>query len=190
MPGVRGGRPSPLVSVPRKHGTPPCILIREHHQRVRSIHDNIVGKLTRRMVMATRPTFLTTRFGGYFHRDVPTEEAELTHVGPGTPCGEYLRRYWQPVCFTDELQDLPLRVTILGEELVVFRDLSGAVGLLELRCPHRGTSLEYGLIGARGIRCCYHAWLFDVDGTILETPGEPADSTLKDRLCHWRLPHP
>jgi nitrite reductase/ring-hydroxylating ferredoxin subunit len=118
------------------------------------------------------------RYAGYFHRDVLEEDAELTHVGPGTPCGEYLRRYWQPVCFTDELQDLPLRLTILGEELVVYRDLSGAVGLLELRCPHRGTSLEYGLIGTKGIRCCYHAWLFDVDGTILETPGEPADSVV------------
>jgi nitrite reductase/ring-hydroxylating ferredoxin subunit len=138
--------------------------------------------------MATRTTFLTTRYGGYFHRDIPQEDTELTHVGPGTPCGEYLRRYWQPVCFSDELHDLPLRVTVLGEELVVFRDLSGAVGLLELRCPHRGTSLEYGLIGAKGIRCCYHAWLFDVDGTILETPGEPADSTLKDRLCHGAYP--
>ena len=138
--------------------------------------------------MATRPTFLTRRFGGYLHRDVPQEDAELTHVGPGTPCGEYLRRFWQPVCFTDELHDLPVRVNLLGEELVVFRDLSGAIGLLELRCPHRGTSLEYGLVGAKGIRCCYHAWLFDVDGTILETPGEPADSTLKDRLCHGAYP--
>jgi phenylpropionate dioxygenase-like ring-hydroxylating dioxygenase large terminal subunit len=140
------------------------------------------------MAMASRPTFLTTRFGGYFHRDVPAEDAELTHVGSGTPCGEYLRRFWQPVCFTDELHDLPVRVSLLGEELVVFRDLSGAIGLLELRCPHRGTSLEYGLVGAKGIRCCYHAWLFDVDGTILETPGEPADSTLKDRLCHGAYP--
>ena len=99
--------------------------------------------------MASRPPFLTRRFGGYFHRDVPQEDAELTHVGPGTSCGEYLRRYWQPVCFTDELQDLPLRIPLLGEELVVFRDLSGAVGLLELRCPHRGTSLEFGLIGSQ-----------------------------------------
>jgi nitrite reductase/ring-hydroxylating ferredoxin subunit len=138
--------------------------------------------------MASRQTFLTTRFGGYLHRDVPREDSELTHVGPGTPCGEYLRRYWQPVCFADELHDLPVRVTILGEELVVFRDLSSAVGLLELRCPHRGTSSEYGLAGAKGIRCCYHAWLFDVDGTILETPGEPAESTLKDRLCHGAYP--
>jgi len=131
---------------------------------------------------------LTTRFGGYFHRDIPAEDSELTHVGPGTPCGEYFRRYWQPICFADELRDLPLGVKILGEELVVFRDLSGAVGLLELHCPHRGTSLEFGLVGAKGIRCCYHGWLFDVDGTILETPGEPADSTLKDRLCHGAYP--
>jgi phenylpropionate dioxygenase-like ring-hydroxylating dioxygenase large terminal subunit len=138
--------------------------------------------------MASRPTYLTRRYGGYYHRDVPQEDTELTHVGPGTPCGEYLRRFWQPVCFADELHDLPVRITVLGEELVVFRDLSGAVGLLELHCPHRGTSLEFGLVGAKGIRCPYHAWLFDVDGTILETPGEPADSTLKERLCHGAYP--
>jgi phenylpropionate dioxygenase-like ring-hydroxylating dioxygenase large terminal subunit len=79
-------------------------------------------------------------------------------------------------------------VRILGEDLIVFRDKSGAIGLLEPFCPHRGTSLEYGLIGEKGIRCCYHGWLFDVDGRILETPGEPADSTLKDRLCHGAYP--
>ena len=138
--------------------------------------------------MATRASFLTTRLGGYYHRDVPPEDAELTHVGPGTPCGEYLRRFWQPICFADELCDLPLRLAILGEPLVVFRDFRGAVGLLELHCPHRGTSLEFGLISERGIRCCYHGWLFDVDGTILETPGEPATSTFKDRLCHGAYP--
>ncbi|MBV8457186.1 MAG: aromatic ring-hydroxylating dioxygenase subunit alpha [Acetobacteraceae bacterium] len=138
--------------------------------------------------MTTRPPFLKTRFGGYYHRDVPAEDAELTHIGPGTVCGEYFRRFWQPVCYSDELRDLPYRVRLLGEDLVVFRDQRGAVGVLHLHCPHRGTSLEYGLIGARGIRCCYHGWLFDVDGTILETPGEPADSTLKDRLCHGAYP--
>ena len=95
--------------------------------------------------MATRAPFLTTRFGGYHHRDVPQEDTELTHVGPGTPCGEYIRRFWQPVCFSDDLRDLPLRVTVLGEELVAFRDLRGNVGLLELHCAHRGTSLEFGL---------------------------------------------
>src|SRR5437899_5032078 len=138
--------------------------------------------------MVTRAPFLKTRYGGYFHRDVPEEDAELTHVGPGTPCGEYMRRFWHPICFSDDLRDLPHRIKILGEELVAFRDLSGTVGLLELHCPHRGTSLEFGLVGEKGIRCCYHGWLFDCDGTILETPGEPADSTLKDRLFHGAYP--
>ena len=138
--------------------------------------------------MASRAQFLTTRFGGYLHREVPNDDAELSRVGPDTPCGEYLRRFWQPICFSDELRDLPHRVKILGEELVVFRNRSGAVGLLELHCPHRGASLEYGLIDANGIRCCYHGWLFAADGTILETPGEPPHNTLKDRLCHGAYP--
>jgi phenylpropionate dioxygenase-like ring-hydroxylating dioxygenase large terminal subunit len=138
--------------------------------------------------MITRAPFLTTRYGGYLHREVPEEDTELSHVGPDTACGEYLRRFWQPICFSDELKDLPHRVKILGEELVVFRDRSGTVGLLELHCPHRGASLEYGLIDAKGIRCCYHGWLFAADGTILETPGELPHSTLKDRLYHGAYP--
>ena len=138
--------------------------------------------------MATRAPFLKARYSGYHHRQVPSEDTELTHVGPDTPCGEYMRRFWQPICYSDDVKDLPLRVKILGEELVAFRDGSGAVGLLELHCPHRGTSLEFGLVGEKGIRCCYHGWLFDVDGTILETPGEPANSTLKDRLFHGAYP--
>jgi nitrite reductase/ring-hydroxylating ferredoxin subunit len=115
--------------------------------------------------MTTRAPFLRTRFGGYLHRSVVAEDTELTHVGPDTPCGEYLRRFWHPICFSDDLKDVPRRVSILGEQLVAFRDLSGAVGLLERHCPHRGTSLEFGLIDAKGIRCCYHGWLFAVDGT-------------------------
>ena len=138
--------------------------------------------------MAARAAFLKARYGGYFHRDIPDEDEQLTHVGPNTPCGEYLRRFWQPVCFSDDLKDLPLRLRIMAEDLVAFRDGSGAAGLLELHCPHRGTSLEFGLIADKGIRCCYHGWLFGVDGTILETPGEPADSTLKDRLFHGAYP--
>jgi phenylpropionate dioxygenase-like ring-hydroxylating dioxygenase large terminal subunit len=137
---------------------------------------------------AIRAPFLKTPYSAYHHRQVPQEDSDLTHIGPDTPCGEYMRRFWQPICYSDELKDLPLAVKILGEELVVFRDGSGKVGLLERHCCHRGTSLEFGLIGAKGIRCCYHGWLFDVDGTILETPGEPTDSTLKDRLCHGAYP--
>ena len=138
--------------------------------------------------MSTRAPFLTEVYGGYNHRDVPNEDEELTHVGPGTPCGEYFRRFWQPVIFSDELTDLPVSLKILGEELVAFRDRSGRAGLLELHCPHRGTSLEFGLVAEKGIRCCYHGWLMDVDGKILETPGEPADSTLKDRLYQGAYP--
>ena len=137
---------------------------------------------------AKRAPYLRTRFGGYHHRAVPQEDAQLTHVGPDTPCGEYMRRFWQPVCFSDDLKDLPLRLRILGEDLVAFRDKSGGVGVLELHCPHRGTSLEFGLVGDKGIRCCYHGWLFGCDGAILETPGEPADSTLKDKLFHGAYP--
>src|SRR5205814_5620001 len=92
------------------------------------------------------------------------------------------------VAFCDELQDLPRALRIFGEDLVLFRDRAGRVGLLQLHCSHRGTSLEFGLVSERGIRCCYHGWLFDVDGRILETPGEPADSTFKQRLCHGAYP--
>ena len=138
--------------------------------------------------MAERIPFLNARYSAYHHRERPGEDAELARVGPGTPCGEYLRRFWQPVILGKELGDLPRRVRIMGEDLVAFRDRSGAIGLLELHCPHRGTSLEFGLIADKGIRCCYHGWLLDVDGTILETPGEPADSTLKDRLFHGAYP--
>ncbi len=109
--------------------------------------------------MAERVPFLNTAYSAYHHRERPEEDAELTHVGPGTPCGEYLRRFWQPIITSEELQDLPRRLRIMGEDLVAFRDKSGAVGLLELHCPHRGTSLEFGLVSEKGIRCCYHGWL-------------------------------
>jgi len=138
--------------------------------------------------MASRAPYLKTRYGGYYHRQVPREDTALTHIGPETPCGEYMRRFWQPVCYSDDLTDLPLAVQMLGEDLVTFRDGRGEVGLLERHCCHRGTSLEFGLVGARGIRCCYHGWLFDVDGRILETPGEPPGSPIKDRLWHGAYP--
>jgi len=138
--------------------------------------------------MPERAPFLSTTFSAYHHRERPADEEELTRVGPGTPCGEYLRRFWQPVILSEELPDLPRRLRIMGEDLVAFRDRGGAAGLLELHCPHRGTSLEFGLVSDKGIRCCYHGWLFDVDGTILETPGEPADATLKNRLFHGAYP--
>jgi len=138
--------------------------------------------------MAGQRTFLNQPYGAYYNREIPREDEELTHVGPGTPCGEYLRRFWQPVSYAEDLKDLPLALRIMGEDLVLFRDRSGRTGLLQLHCSHRGTSLEFGIVSERGLRCCYHGWLYDVDGRILETPNEPADITLKDRLCHGAYP--
>jgi nitrite reductase/ring-hydroxylating ferredoxin subunit len=127
-------------------------------------------------------------FDGYRRREVPKPDRELTEVGPGTPGGEYLRRFWQPVAFARDLPESPLRVRILGEDLVVFRDRGGRVGVLHLHCAHRGTSLEFGIPLARGLRCCYHGWVYDVDGRCLETPGEPAGSRLKERI--WQGAYP
>jgi len=117
-------------------------------------------------------------YGGYYHRPAAASDDMLTRVGPGTPCGEYLRRYWHPFLIASELQDLPLAVRLLGEDLVAFRDRSGRLGLLHRHCVHRGTSLEYGLVAERGIRCCYHGWHYDVDGTILAAPAEPSSSRI------------
>ncbi len=98
----------------------------------------------------------------------------LVRTGRGTGCGEYLRRYWQPVALARELDDVPRLIRVLGEDLVLFRDRSDRLGLVHRHCPHRRASLEFGVCEARGIRCCYHGWLFDVDGRILEIPGQPA----------------
>jgi len=99
--------------------------------------------------MAPPNPFLNTPYGAYLAREVPPPDDELTRVGPGTQCGEYLRRFWHPVAFARDLRDVPLRIRIMGEDLVVFRDTSGRVGLLQLHCAHRGTSLEYGLLLSR-----------------------------------------
>jgi nitrite reductase/ring-hydroxylating ferredoxin subunit len=92
------------------------------------------------------------------------------------------------VAFARELTSAPLRSRILGEDLVVFRYRGGRVGVLHLHCAHRGTSLEFGIPLERGIRCCYHGWVYDVDGRCLETPGEPAGSRLRERI--WQGAYP
>jgi len=97
----------------------------------------------------------------------------LTRVGPGTPCGEFMRRYWQPVLASTNVTPRPREVRILGEDLIIFRDRKGRPGLLYPRCMHRGTSLFWGRVEDEGIRCCYHGWLFAVDGRCLEQPCEP-----------------
>ena len=88
----------------------------------------------------------------------------------------------------EQITDLPLLIKVLGEELVLFRDLSGCLGLLHKHCSHRRASLEYGIPAEHGIRCCYHGWLFDIDGKILEVPGEPENSTIPERVCHGAYP--
>lgn len=114
----------------------------------------------------------------------PEPDPELTRVGPGTPCGELMRRYWQPVCLSADLQDLPKPVRILGEDLIAFRDGQGRAGLLFFRCSHRGTSLEYGRVEERGLRCCYHGWLYGVEGNVLEMPLEPANNPFLKQIQH------
>lgn len=114
--------------------------------------------------------------------------SDLGHVGRGTPAGEWFRRYWLVVGTTKELRDIPVAVKILGEDLVLFRDLKGEIGLVGLHCPHRGSSLEYGDIEERGIRCPYHAWLFDVAGNCLEQPAEPKDSQFQKKVKHLSYP--
>jgi 5,5'-dehydrodivanillate O-demethylase len=119
------------------------------------------------------------------------EENELlTRVGRGTPAGEMLRRYWWPVALGEEIKrkGRPTRVRLLGEDLVLFRDGGGALGLLELHCSHRGTSLEYGRVEGNGIRCCYHGWLYDRGGKCLDQPAEPENSTFKERILHPAFP--
>jgi len=120
--------------------------------------------------------------GSAYGREAPRPDERMTPVGRGTPAGELLRRYWQPVGVASELFDLPKPVLVLGEDLVLFRDGEGCFGLLDPRCCHRGTSLYYGRVEPEGIRCCYHGWLFDVTGRCLEQPCEPPDSTYKDRV--------
>jgi 5,5'-dehydrodivanillate O-demethylase oxygenase subunit len=106
------------------------------------------------------------------------ENEYLTRVGPGTPVGELLRRYWHPVAIAADLTpESPTKfVRILGEDLVLFVTPEGAAGLLNDRCAHRGASLSYGRVEARGIACAYHGWLYDTKGNCLETPAEPAGS--------------
>ena len=111
--------------------------------------------------------------GSAYGRVPQHPDYELTQVGPGTPCGELMRRYWQPVAVSANVVDRPQYVRILGEDLILFRDKKGRPGLLYPRCMHRGTTLFYGKVTDEGIACCYHGWLFDVEGRCLRQPCEP-----------------
>src|SRR5204862_1943879 len=99
--------------------------------------------------------------GTAYGKPQPAYDKNLTLVGRGTPMGELLRRYWHPVGLCADACCTPRRVRALGEDLILFRDGHGRAGLVHARCCHRGTTLYYGKVEERGIRCCYHGWLFD-----------------------------
>jgi 5,5'-dehydrodivanillate O-demethylase oxygenase subunit len=126
----------------------------------------------------------------------PEQNEILTRVGPGTPAGDMLRRYWHPVAAACELSvEKPIKeVRILGEDLVVFRmppaegESQPTYGLVGRHCPHRRASLTYGKVDQQGIRCPYHGWKFNAAGRCLEQPAEPANSSYKDRIWHAAYP--
>ncbi len=128
------------------------------------------------------------RFTGYQQRNKPGPDLELTSTEPGTPMGEYMRRYWQPVCLSEELKDVPKAIRIMSEDLVVFRDKSGDIGVMHRHCSHRGASLEYGIIAEHGIRCCYHGWHYGIDGRLLDAPCEADPTRLKETVCQGAYP--
>jgi len=89
------------------------------------------------------------------------DNARLCQIGPGTSMGNVFRRYWLPVCVSTQIErpdSDPLRVSLLGERLVAFRDSQGKVGVLDELCPHRGASLALGRVEECGLRCLYHGW--------------------------------
>lgn len=119
------------------------------------------------------------------------ENELLTRVGPGTAMGRLMRCYWIPALLSEEIPTPdcpPVRVRLLGEDLVAFRDTDGRVGLLGEHCAHRGTSLFFGRNEECGLRCVYHGWKFDVNGNVLETPAEPAGSDFRSKLHHTAYP--
>jgi phenylpropionate dioxygenase-like ring-hydroxylating dioxygenase large terminal subunit len=119
------------------------------------------------------------------------EENELlTRTGPGTPAGNFLRRYWQPVALSEELpvDRAPLAVRIMSEDLVLFRDDRGQLGLLGLHCSHRRADLSYGRVENGGLRCLYHGWLFDRRGNCLEQPCEPVGKRFCEKVHHPAYP--
>lgn len=113
----------------------------------------------------------------------------INRVGPGTPGGDYIRRYWHPVELSARVAPggQPKQIRVLGEDLVLFRDQDGRAGVLGLHCSHRCVSLAYGRVEDGGIRCAMHGWVYDVDGRCLEQPAEPDDS-FRDRIQHPAYP--
>ena len=121
----------------------------------------------------------------------PEDNERLTRVGPDTPMGRLMRRYWQPVALSSELADsdgAPIRLRILGEDLIGFRDTDGNVGLVDAFCPHRRAPMFFGRNEERGLRCVYHGWKFDRSGTCVDMPSEPPDSLFKTKVTIGAYP--
>ena len=135
-----------------------------------------------------RPRPASRPFGGYEVFRSNNIDGELTLVDKGAPCGEYLRRFWQPLALSSDVRDLPFAAKLLGEDLVVFRTRAGMLGVLHKHCSHRGASLEFGLISDDGIRCGYHGWHYATDGRILEVPAETKPGSYAQRICHGAYP--
>src|SRR6266545_4101932 len=109
----------------------------------------------------------------------------VSRVGPGTLMGNLMRQYWIPAMLSSELprpDSDPVRVLLLGEKLIAFRDTNGRIGLVDHLCPHRGASLFYARNEECGLRCVYHGWKFDVDGNCVDMPNEPVESNFKDKI--------
>lgn len=123
--------------------------------------------------------------GRAYGRPEAHPDEELVRCGPGTLGGELLRRYWQPIATADEATARPKLIKVLGEELVLFREGSGAPGLLYPRCMHRGSNLLFGKVEQDGLRCCYHGWLFGPEGQIREVPCEPNNPVKRNLRQPW-----
>ncbi len=109
----------------------------------------------------------------------------LTRIGPGTPMGNLMRQYWLPIYLSSDIPNndsKPRRIKLLGEDLIIFRDTRGRLGLLEEHCAHRGASLYWGRNEQEGLRCVYHGWKYDVAGRCVDMPNEPARSNFKDKV--------
>ena len=121
-------------------------------------------------------------YRGYRQAHYPKSDEIISRIEPGTPCGEYLRRYWHPVALSSEVSTTPIEIRILGEDLVIFKTTKKKIGLVNKYCPHRRASLFFGKCESKGIRCCYHGWLFSPDGEILETPSEDSNSKQSEQF--------
>ncbi len=129
-----------------------------------------------------KSTMISVDSGTAYGRPTPTHNAALTQVGRGTPMGELMRRYWQPIGLAAYAGELPRQIRALGEDLIVFRDKQGRPGLVHQRCAHRGSSLLYARVDAHGLRCCYHGWAFDVQGHCTDQPCEPNNGERRDKV--------